>query len=120
MSTIPVVSYPYQAQNVQTVYPQQPITTKAFESFSGEAELLKKAYDSYMKNVGGYQNVNGQMVHVTTAFHLDENAQRTAMAIENRLIALGVLPQFPQQPQMSLAQPKQMWTDPSKQISYLA
>ena len=120
MSTIPVVSYPYQVQNVQTVYPQQPVNIEDRESFPGEAKLLMQVYQSYMNNVGGYQNINGQMVHVTTKFHLDENAQRTAMAIEDRLIKLGALPQLPQQPQMSLAQPKQMWTDPTRQISYNA
>ena len=111
MSTIPVMSY-YPTQNVQKAAPQQPVA-KAREAFEGEAEALKKVYDNYMKNLGGFQNINGQMVHVTTVLHTDTKAQTFLFAVENRLRDLGVLPplEVMQGPRMESA--KQLWTNPS-------
>ena len=120
MSTIPVMSYAYQTQNAQKIAPQQPVA-KAHEAFEGEADALKKVYDNYMKNVGGYQNINGQMVHVTTVLHTDRKAQNFLLAVENRLRDLGVLPPLPQMPQVPMMESaKQLWTNPSNQYQYYA
>lgn len=116
MSTIPAMSYAYQVQNVSAAVPQQRVNApRALEAFDGEADALKKIYDEYMKNVGGFQNINGQMVHVTTVLHTDRKAQQFLMTVENRLRDLGVLPQLPQMPNMNMQAPKQLWTKPSTQ-----
>ena len=117
MSTIPAMSYAYQTQNMQPAIPQQ-VAYKAPEAYEGEAATLKNIYDNYMKNLGGFQNVNGQMVHVTTVLHTDKKAQQFLMAVESRLRDLGVLPQLPQMPMMKDA--KQIWTNPSDQFKYSA
>lgn len=91
MSTIPVMSYGNSASGA-SVQPRVNPIPKSFEAFEGEKEVLMTAYENYMKNVGGYQNINGHMVHVTTAMHTDPLAFQTAEAISKRLIALGALP----------------------------
>lgn len=116
MSTIPVMSYAYQAQTTPVAVPQQQRVNapRALEAFEGETEALKKIYDGYMKNVGGYQNINGHMVHVTTVLHIDKKAQDFLMAVEGRLRDLGALPPLPEMPKLE-SSAKQIWTNPSTQ-----
>lgn len=96
MSVNPIMSYgyPVQPQKVKaaanTSAPQ-----KAPEAFEGEAKMLKSVYDNYIKNAGGFQEINGQKVHVTTVLHINKNAQQAVLAIENRLRELGELPPAP-------------------------
>ena len=104
MSMSPIQSYGYaaQAQGISKVQaagiPQQ----KAPEAFEGETKMLKEIYDNYIKNAGGYQEINGQRVHVTTVLHVDKRAQAAVLAVENRLRELGELPPLPlpQSPQI--------------------
>lgn len=104
MSMSPISSYGYAAKAQQFAPVQNtgiPVQ-KAPEAFEGEAKMLKEVYDNYMKNVGGFQEINGQRVHVTTVLHTDRRAQAAVMAVENRLRELGELPPLPapQHPQV--------------------
>ena len=97
MSISPIMPYNYmaQAQGIAATAPQQ-ARPKAMEAFEGEGKMLKEVYDNYMKNAGGFQNINGQTVHVTTVLHTDPRAQQAALAVEKRLQELGILPKQPQ------------------------
>ncbi len=92
MSTVPVMSYGYPVYSTACTSMQPKVQPASMEAFEGETQVLMTAYENYMKNVGGYQNINGHMVHVTTAMHTDSLAFQTAEAISKRLIALGALP----------------------------
>ncbi len=93
MSITPIMPYNYMAPSQKIVTPQKPqIQAKAPEAFEGEGKMLKEIYDNYMKNAGGFQNINGQKVHVTTVMHIDQRAQQAAIAVEKRLQELGILP----------------------------
>lgn len=76
-----------QATKMQSVPPKPP----KMEVIENEKELLMNLYKEYLKQVGGFQEVNGQRVHVTTALHLDQDAQKFVMQIQERLKALGAL-----------------------------
>lgn len=93
MSISPIMPYNYmaQAQGISATAAQQ-ARPKAMEAFEGEGKMLKEVYDNYMKNAGGFQNINGQKVHVTTVMHIDQRAQQAAIAVEKRLQELGILP----------------------------
>ena len=94
MSMTPITPHGY-ANRAQFVAPPPNVQRpKAMEAFEGEKEMLHQIYDNYMKNMGGYQNINGQMVHVTTVLHIDARAQQFVMAVENRLKDLGELPKI--------------------------
>lgn len=84
--------YSTQAQYAKKTDNAQRPQARSNEAFEGETKLLKKIYDEYMKNVGGYQYIDGKMVHVTTVLHIDKSAQAAVIAIENRLRELGELP----------------------------
>lgn len=98
MSMSPIQSYGYAAQAQGIVAPQAAKCPqcKAPEAFEGEAKMLREIYDNYLKNAGGFQEINGQRVHVTTVLHTDRHAQAAVMAVENRLRELGELPPLPQ------------------------
>ena len=68
-----------------------PQRTSKSEVINNEKELLMNLYKEYMKQAGGYQVINGQMVHVTTALHTDQDTQKFVTQIEERLRALGAL-----------------------------
>lgn len=92
MPITPVMPYNYMTSAQKIVTPQKPqVQPKSPEAFEGEGKLLKEVYDSYMKNAGGFQNINGQRVHVTTVLHIDKSAQMAALAVEKRLQELGIL-----------------------------
>ena len=61
------------------------------EVIENEAEMLLDLYDEYLKKLGGFQVVNGQLVHTTTILHLDKDAQNFVMQLQERLRALGAL-----------------------------
>ena len=90
MSTIPSLSYATQARNASVSF-RADKPGKVLEAFEGEAQLLKEIYNNYIDNIGGYQEINGHPVHVTTVLHINENAQKALLAIEKRLIELGEL-----------------------------
>lgn len=98
MSMSPISSYGYaaQAQNIVSSQNSRIPQQKAPEAFEGEAKMLRQVYDNYLKNVGGFQEINGQRVHVTTVMHIDSRAQAALMAVEHRLRELGELPSIPQ------------------------
>ncbi|MFI3299826.1 MAG: hypothetical protein R3Y28_00245 [Candidatus Gastranaerophilales bacterium] len=75
---------------MMTTQPQYKKTS--MEAYKNEADDLKAVYNHYLENAGGFQNINGKMVHVSTVMHSDPNAAVTAIAIGNRLQALGELP----------------------------
>lgn len=98
MSMSPIQSYGYaaQAQNVVAQQGTRISQQKAPEAFEGETKMLRQVYDNYLKNAGGFQEINGQRVHVTTVLHIDPRAQAALLAVENRLRELGELPPLPQ------------------------
>ncbi len=91
MTTIPSISYATQARTAAVSFKSEPKQTKSPEAFEGETQLLKEIYNNYIDNIGGYQEINGHPVHVTTVLHINENAQNALLAIERRLIELGEL-----------------------------
>ncbi len=100
MTTIPSVSYATQARSAAISFKSEAPKTKSPEAFEGEAQLLKEIYYNYMQNIGGYQEINGHPVHVTTVLHINENAQKALKAIESRLIELGALQGIAKMPQI--------------------
>lgn len=76
-----------QSAKMVSVPPKEPKK----EVIENEKELLMNLYKEYLKNVGGYQEINGQRVHVTTALHIDREAQEFVMQLEDRLRALGAI-----------------------------
>ena len=91
MSAIPSISYAAKAHSASVSFKANKPENKASEAFEGEAQLLKEIYNNYIDNIGGYQEINGHPVHVTTVLHTNKNAQNALLAIEKRLIDLGEL-----------------------------
>lgn len=81
-----------QTQQAQKIVAPPQIANKAPEAFEGEAEMLKDLYHHYIENFGGFKEINGQRVHVTTVLHIDSRAQAAMKAVETRLKELGELP----------------------------
>ena len=65
------------------------------EFFEGEKEALLKIYNQYMDNMksqsGGYQKIDGQLVHVHTVYHSDSEMQHFIVGVRKRLEELGAL-----------------------------
>jgi len=93
MATVSAVSYATTAQSATKANRTPAPEYKAPEAFEGEGKMLLEIYNNYIANAGGFQMVDGKMVHVTTVLHINKNAQAAVIAIEKRLEELGLIHQ---------------------------